>query len=605
MTKVWAAAIFVSFSLISASGQAVDPSQLASIEGKTVSVVDGQPVRKVNLTLRPLPTPPPPAPGTTGRGGGRGAGVVMGAPGAVPMQMPEPYAATSDAQGSFSFTNLAPGRYTLSADKTGYMNATYGMNRTASGVMTGNTLITLTSGQRMAGADLQMIPQSTISGKVTDEDGDPIGRVSVRALRKVYGPGGTRWQTSGNAQADDQGEYKITGLEAGRYLVAVQPRINFNQQNARRTGAQPGEPEMDYTTTYYPGVRNQSEAQAADVGQGQEKQAVNIPMRKTAVYHIRGKIDGSMPIPENPNATGLSRMQLMVGPGGELGGTSYGTVLKQDGTFDVGGLPPGLWTVSVVLPQGQMQTYNTSLVQVSNGDVNDLKLALRPPFDLTGTVRIVPENYVAPAGANGQQQGPRPRVGQVNLQAMDASMGLRAVNTQVQQDGTFTLKGVSAMRYRVGVTANSPGYLKSATLGGQDVLADGVDMRTAGGNLEIVYSMSAAEIDGMATTADGPGAANGAVTVLPDPPQPERTNLYKQGRTDASGSFSIRGVPPGKYRVYVWEDLEPGTQYDPDYMKPFESLGTSVSVDENGKAQLTLKQITKAQVADINKRAGR
>ena len=66
----------------------------------------------------------------------------------------------------------------------------------------------------------------------------------------------------------------------------------------------------------------------------------------------------------------------------------------------------------------------------------------------------------------------------------------------------------------------------------------------------------------------------------------------------------MKGLAPGKYRVFAWEEIEQGAFLDPEYMHPFESLGTQISVDDNDKKTVTMQEISKDKVADVNRRAG-
>ena len=38
--------------------------------------------------------------------------------------------------------------------------------------------------------------------------------------------------------------------------------------------------------------------------------------------------------------------------------------------------------------------------------------------------------------------------------------------------------------------------------------------------------------------------------------QRERRDLYVRATTDKDGRFSIRGIPPGNYKVFAWENIE-------------------------------------------------
>jgi hypothetical protein len=53
-------------------------------------------------------------------------------------------------------------------------------------------------------------------------------------------------------------------------------------------------------------------------------------------------------------------------------------------------------------------------------------------------------------------------------------------------------------------------------------------------------------------------------------------------------------LPPGDYRLFAWEAIESNSWFDPDVVRPFESKGTAVHVDESGKANLDLKVIPAA-----------
>ena len=48
---------------------------------------------------------------------------------------------------------------------------------------------------------------------------------------------------------------------------------------------------------------------------------------------------------------------------------------------------------------------------------------------------------------------------------------------------------------------------------------------------------------------------------------------------------------PGEYKVYAWEDMESTAWRDPEFMKPPEGRGTSVTVGESGKAGVQVNLI--------------
>jgi hypothetical protein len=192
----------------------------------------------------------------------------------------------------------------------------------------------------------------------------------------------------------------------------------------------------------------------------------------------------------------------------------------------------------------------------------------------------------------------------VQLESEDGFvMGGNVQPAQVQADGSFKFTSVPALKFRVNAGVPPGGYLKTATLNGQDALQHAVDM-SSGGTLQLFVSMTAAEVDGTVTGNDGQPATDAMITITPDPLQPERPDLYHQARTRADGGFTVKALAPGKYRVFAWEEIEPGAFLDPDYMHPFENLGTQISVDDNDKKSVTMQEISKDKAADVNRRAG-
>src|SRR5262249_38623709 len=143
-------------------------------------------------------------------------------------------------------------------------------------------------------------------------------------------------------------------------------------------------------------------------------------------------------------------------------------------------------------------------------------------------------------------------------------------STRVSNDGTFTLPGVIAGRYRVYVppllNPTNPqllsglppiranlqnSYIKSIRVGGNDVLDGGVTLTpTESMIMEIVMGANAAVLEGR-VTRNGQPASEITVGMLPNALNARgfRTDMHKTTLTDASGRFQIRGLPPGIYKI--------------------------------------------------------
>jgi len=75
----------------------------------------------------------------------------------------------------------------------------------------------------------------------------------------------------------------------------------------------------------------------------------------------------------------------------------------------------------------------------------------------------------------------------------------------------------------------------------------------------------------------------------------DRADLIKTAVTDKDGRFTIRGIPPGEYKIFAWEAIEQFAYFDPDVLRQFEQLGKAVSIPESGKITLEVKLIPAQQ----------
>src|SRR5258708_4223446 len=108
------------------------------LEGKVVGL-SGEPLRKATLHLRSAGGPP------------------VSLTQALPASN---YAVTSDATGKFLFDDIDPGRYILSADRTGYLPQSYG----ARGPNRTGLPFNIAAGAPLTGLVLTLTPQGIISG---------------------------------------------------------------------------------------------------------------------------------------------------------------------------------------------------------------------------------------------------------------------------------------------------------------------------------------------------------------------------------------------------------------------------------------------------------
>jgi hypothetical protein len=323
------------------------PVGKGTISGTVVVMGSGQPARRARVNLS----------GGSEVGGGRSA--------------------TTDDNGSFTFTALPEGRFTLSASKAGYVSATYGQRSPGRP----GTPIQLGDGQKMD-VKLTMARGGVITGIVLDEHGEAIPNTPVRVLRFVM-PGGQRTlQNAGQDQTDDRGMYRIFGLQPGEYLVSATPR-NVNtrgavieqqqatlqalMQNAERLAqANPAQAQMiadrvvqmkstlsqmvsaaiedeqntGYAPVYYPGTTAPASASVVAVGAGEEKTGVDFQYQVVPIARVEGVVTSSTgPMPPNVQVTLLNTAF-------DVPGLNPGSArVDQNGAFRIQNVPPGQYTL--------------------------------------------------------------------------------------------------------------------------------------------------------------------------------------------------------------------------------------------------------------------
>jgi protocatechuate 3,4-dioxygenase beta subunit len=526
------------------AGLATAQSEPISLSGSILGT-NGLPLRKANVLLQPQ--------GPPSRG----------------QAMPVPYSATSDPLGQFSFTGIEPGRYILTADDTGYLRGTYGARAGIGSAI----ILNLAPGKTMTDMLIRLIEQSVVTGKVIDNDGDPVPRIQVRLMHKSFVNGQRQLTPSGFAQTDDIGQFRISGISPGQYYLTAEPQLG-NTPRVLRQGQPRSQTAEQPVLTYFPGVSDAQSAVPIKVMAGQTIAGNDIRLLTAPAFHVRGSVTGLT------GNTSRARVALNPASGGVVvGGATIGSAITKDGTFDLAGVPPGFWKIAVV-NNGPVQNLGSRTIQVGGQDIEGLVLTASALPDIHGIVKMEGTGDSAPL--------------RVMLTAADGP-ALNLPNVTVDAAGKFTMAGLGAGSYRVtvlGVPAGS--YLKSVSLNGREVLESGMDLNDAAGelNMGVVVSQSGAELNGAVLGDDGKAAPGAVVTMIPDPPRPELAYLYQRTNTDQNGIFRIRGIAPGKYRVIAWQELEPGEQFDPDLARANEDKSLSLTLGEGEHQVMTLVSVS-------------
>jgi hypothetical protein len=475
---------------------------------------------------------------------------------------PLAYSASSDAQGNFTFQDLEPGRYTLSSEKAGYLRTTY--STSSKGPVAS---LDLTSGQTLTGIAIKMTPQALISGRITDEDGEPLPNIRVDLTKWAYVGGQKRLQASNIVNSNAEGVFAIGSLAAGSYYIGATP-----PPAPPSLGTHQG-PEETYVTTYYPGATDPASAIAVQVAAGGVARGIEIRLRKARAFRVRGKVVDLAGGAAQANAN----VALVSKDGPALPGPTPNALVR-DGTFVFGAVLPGVYVLQAMPGRGGSGMAR-QLVTVGNADVDDLVVQLGPGAEITGTISLDGPPQLQQPGAPGMNA--RPIVG---LMSTQDGGGFFSNQPQPSDDGTFAIHNIVPGTYQVSVQSLPPGtYVKSIRFGSQDLMKTPLDLTGgSGGAINVVLSPNAGDIGGIVHGGDGTALVGVFVTLwTPGVPAEGVQDFTRTTATDANGHFKFASLPPGEYRIAAWEQIDPGLGTVPEFRIKFESKAAAVKLDEN------------------------
>lgn len=132
----------------------------------------------------------------------------------------------TDAEGRFSFSNVAFGRYALRAQRTGYFPVNADPAAPAALQFQTSEPVTISADAPDADVSMPLAQGGTISGRVLDLQGRPAAGVPMLVLRTGYQDGrkvllnATPFSPAGaGLMTNDRGEYRLFWYPAGEYYV--------------------------------------------------------------------------------------------------------------------------------------------------------------------------------------------------------------------------------------------------------------------------------------------------------------------------------------------------------------------------------------------------
>ena len=288
------------------------------------------------------------------------------------------------------------------------------------------------------------------------------------------------------------------------------------------------------------------------------------------------RVRGSITAHDGRQLINGALLMIRIDDGGPATVPSQNVRLLPDGTFELRDIPPGRYEIRArgLTRAGGPSLFGSYRVVMNGEDVGNVQIVLAPGVTVAGTVNVNAVRTAKPATLAGIR---------VRAPFADGTSFGDAVTGDVHPDGRFEIRGVMPGRHTITVEGlTEPWVLEQVMHRGQDITDRGLEAsgRQAFTDVRVTITDAATEISGVVRGPDGGNAAGATVLAVPLARQFWTLTSRRLGtvRTDSSGRYRVRGLPPGDYRLIASRDLEDGDLRDTGLLKQLSAAGLAISL---------------------------
>jgi protocatechuate 3,4-dioxygenase beta subunit len=481
--------------------------------------------------------------------------------------------ATTDNDGRYSLSGLAPGQYTVTALVPAFVVVG------SSSVGPGKT-VALALNETVESVDFKLVRGGVITGRVTDTDNRPVMEERVDLLLVDENGNAANRQPGVSVPnyqmytTDDRGIYRLFGMPAGRYKVSVGTNPN--------SGFVTTGPRAYFKQAFYPDVNDAAKAMVVELSEGGEAANIDIVVgRRASTYRVSGRVvdaDTREPVVGTQVAYGSMPKDA----------TYFGAYIilpaNSKGEFHLEGLEPGRYGVQLAGQYDSGGYYSDpTFFEIVDSDVSNLEVKAVRGLSLSGVVvtdGITSKEALALLSAL-----------RVYASVPNTSSTVRTSTSgtsAIAGDGSFQINGLRPGKASIYLQPYANPALQAFSI--TRIERDGVEQpqgfEIAAGRpvsgLQLFITYGTGTIRGTVTITGGTLPADARLFVRANRQGP--LNAGNSSQVDSRGHFAIANLAPGTYELTL--QRYPVPQYQPP-KRPPPPLKQIVTVGDGTETEIT------------------
>jgi hypothetical protein len=303
---------------------------------------------------------------------------------------------------------------------------------------------------------------------------------------------------------------------------------------------------------------------------GREIDGVDLRLRSQGLATVMGYVTSA--VTRRPVAATIT-----LSPAEESNVSRYQAQSNAQGSFAIGGVPPGSYVVAARSSSGNERLAAFQRIRIPPFLIPpftyDLRLALNPGLPVSGRLFFSD----ADAGAD-------LRTVRVGLASADFPSPAAVA---AQRDGQFAINDVLPGEYLLTVSGLPEDFY---------VRAAPVDIRIpAAAPLQVLLDAGGGRVAVAVFDRENRPLRAAQVVVVPDAARRLRPDQYRTATSDETGRVTIRGIPPGDYKLLAWESIEPNAHLNKEYLGSYEDFGIPVRIVAGENAGVAVRAIPAEQ----------